>query len=193
MSGHFRYQNVFRVGKKDATCTAAQSQVRKRKRQSVSCLACRSRKSVSPKNGRAIRVSNPYRLKCDRELPYLACSKRGDAALCRYVNGNYQGSGAHDGGLRVSEAQLRLQNLEEMVTTLMKRAQDGVTGRNEESSPKSAPNDMISSWTSANNSLQGIEMSSNGRLDVNGSRATYLGATHWETVLQNVGDICGQT
>lgn len=44
MSTQSQHQSVFRIAKPDATANSSQARTRKRNRQSVSCLACRTRK-----------------------------------------------------------------------------------------------------------------------------------------------------
>src|SRR6266536_544995 len=83
---------------------------------------------------RLLVADSPRRSKCDRQSPCTACSKRGDIASCNYSNG---GSSGHE-GLRATEAQLRLQKLEEMVKGLMQTNQE----RSENLSDKTLPPGM---------------------------------------------------
>ena len=50
----------------------------------------------------------------------MSCSKRGEEASCTYSNIEKPGRDRRDCGYRDSEAQLRLQKLEDMVTSLVR-------------------------------------------------------------------------
>ncbi|KAH6677492.1 fungal-specific transcription factor domain-containing protein [Halenospora varia] len=177
------YQTVFRIAKPDATTNGSSNRVTKRNRQAVSCLSCRTRK-----------------LKCDRQQPCTACLKRSgaDAASCSYSSSSQSVRDKKEkpADSRTSEAQLRLQKLEEMVMGLMQNA--GAKGILEtpESLPTFAtPAEQYFNGTSMADSPPSSENSSSGpgpgRLHTNGEEIKYSGATHWSTVLENIRDIRG--
>ena len=56
-------------------------------------------------------------------------------APCNYSNGGSKGRDRRARGSRASEAQLRLQKLEEMVTSLMQTTKEGLEGRSENTAP----------------------------------------------------------
>jgi hypothetical protein len=106
-----------------------------------------------------------YRSKCDRQVPCISCSKRRDAASCKYSNGGRNGPNRRDGGSRASEAHLRLQKLEEMVTCLMKTAEEGSEScGNEKSTLHNAKFDQHLEDVSAHSLPQTLETSSAGQL-----------------------------
>ncbi|KAK3171834.1 hypothetical protein OEA41_003918 [Lepraria neglecta] len=121
----------------------------------------------------------------------MSCSKRGDAASCNYSNGNQNGHDRRDGGSRTSEAQLRLQKLEQMVTNLMQTTKEGSGNRSERKPSYNATLDQRLEDLSVNSLRQNFEASSGGYLDINGSETNYHGATHWAAILDNIRDIQG--
>ncbi|KAF6241377.1 hypothetical protein HO173_000087 [Letharia columbiana] len=170
MSGLSQHQHVFRVAKRDATNDGTQSHVAKRNRQSVSCLPCRTRK-----------------LKCDRQIPCVSCSKRGDETSCAYSNGATNGRDRRGGEARDSEAQLRLQKLEEMVTSLMRTTkEDSEILRNEMS-----PQAVIADQRFNNLPPPTSDSSPEAQLNMNGPERSYVNATHWTAILENIRDIQG--
>ena len=116
----------------------------------------------------------------------MSCSKRGDAASCNYSNGNQNGRDRRDNGSRTSEAQLRLQKLEQMVTSLMQTTKEGSGNRSERKPYYNATLDQRLEDLSVNSLRQNFEASSGGYLDINGSETNYHGATHWAAILDNV-------
>jgi hypothetical protein len=91
----------------------------------------------------------------------------------------------------VAKAQARLQKLEDMVTMLM-QSNHGTDRRNGQPTPASAETSTgpAATSTAASSScgpLPTPEAHSNGHLDVSGSETKYLGATHYLSILENVG------
>ncbi|KIN05755.1 hypothetical protein OIDMADRAFT_175917 [Oidiodendron maius Zn] len=160
MPGISQYQTVFRVSK-NAASNNAEARVNKRNRKQISCLSCRTRKA-----------------KCDRQVPCMQCSKRGDGDSCTYP---CPPRAEHEGGPKASEAQLRLRKLEEMVHSLIKHKPES----------ESSDGDDSLADPPADSSLHLLpsEASSSSRLKNNGSESNYLGATHWQAILQNIRDI----
>jgi hypothetical protein len=98
-----------------------------------------------------------------------------------------KGRERRDEVLRTSEAQIRLQKLEEMVTTLMQRSGEGSEGLNAKTSSSSKTVEQSISNLSVDGSPYPSNGASGGHWDVKGSEVNYLGATHWSTILENVG------
>jgi hypothetical protein len=135
--------------------------------------------SSFPPGGQTIcqSLADSVRLKCDRQMPCDSCVRKGEPVVCTYSSEAPRHRRTRDDIQRASEAQLRLQRLEEMVTTLM--------DSNESSS--AAPNDALSDKLSIRSLTTPRNWNScPGHLDVSGSEARYLGATHWESILENV-------
>lgn len=130
----------------------------------------------------------PYRLKCDRQHPCTGCSKRGDAVSCNYSNASRDEHNAprRTGGPKDSEAQLRLQKLEKMVTSLMQTTRNGSENGANEASAGCRTFDQSLNRLSIHNSAQSSETAPGGHLSINDSETNYLGATHWEAILENV-------
>lgn len=116
----------------------------------------------------------------------MSCSKRGDAASCNYSNGNQNWRDKRDDGSRTSEAQLRLQKLEQMVANLMQTTKESSGSRCERKPSYNATLDQRLEDLSVNSLRQNFEASSEGYLDINGSETNYHGATHWAAILDNV-------
>jgi hypothetical protein len=127
-----------------------------------------------------------YRSKCDRQVPCISCSKRGDAASCSYSNGGRNRRDRSDGGSRASEAQIRLQKLEEMVTSLMQTTKEDSENCSGKRSSQNVTVNQRSRELSNHSSPENAETRLEGHLDVRGSETNYLDATHWVTLLQNV-------
>lgn len=134
----------------------------------------------------------PHRMRCDRQLPCISCSKRGDAVSCNYSNGGRAGRDKYDGESRASEAQLRLQKLEEMVTSLMQTNEQDSEHHSEKKSPQHVRIDQRLRELSVHNPPKISETSLRGHLDVHGSETNYLDATHWVTILKNVSVFSGR-
>lgn len=120
----------------------------------------------------------PYpRTKCDRQLPCMQCFNRGDGLSCSY---EAVGRTEREEGSRASEAQLRLRKLEDMVYTLVK---DKL-----ESEPHDEGKSLSDSHASQNTHQlpPQSEESSQGHSNINCSESNYLGATHWQAILENV-------
>lgn len=117
----------------------------------------------------------------------MSCSRRGKAASCQYSNGSQNVHDRHGGESKASEAQQRLQKLEEMVTSLMQTNKEGSESGSVNISPHNATVDQRFNKLSVHSLPQTFVRSSIGHLDVNCSETNYLGATHWATILENVG------
>lgn len=129
----------------------------------------------------------PHRLKCDRQVPCVSCSKRGDEASCAYSHGGATAYDRREGGYRDTEAQLRLQKLEEMVTSLMPTTKEDSHNRRDNGPLHHEIDDQRLSGASIYSSPPTSGSSSGWSPNVNSSERAYVSATHWTTILENVG------
>ena len=120
----------------------------------------------------------------------MSCSKRGEDASCTYSNPEGLGRDKRDCGYRDSEAQLRLQRLEKMVTSLIQTNNESFESRTDRTSFHIKTGDGISDHESFNSSPQTSEMSSEGHMSMKPSEKVYVNATHWTAILENVGHSC---
>lgn len=89
----------------------------------------------------------------------------------------------HRNGTKTSEAQVRLQKLENIVTGLMQNPQKLAAQYRDQSSGGNATVDQRLKNLSVQDSS---ESTVRGHLDYYGSETDYRGATHWATILENV-------
>jgi hypothetical protein len=120
------------------------------------------------------------RLKCDRQVPCATCANNGIGPSCHYAARPTNGSERRDDGLRNSEAHLRLQKLEEMVTSLMQKTGAGFEGSKSNTNPSNGTIEQSIGSLSVDSSPYPFNRTSNGHLD-------YQGGTHWSAILENVG------
>ena len=116
----------------------------------------------------------------------MSCSKRGDEASCTYSNAEKSARDRRDCGYKDSEAQLRLQRLEQMVTGLIQTNKAWSGGRNDNKILPNGPDNQMYDDISVDSSPQTSESSSKGRLNMNTSEKEYVNTTHWTTILENV-------
>ena len=114
----------------------------------------------------------------------MACSKRGDGESCSYTNTSKNRQVGY-GASRTTEAQNRLQKLEQMVTTLMHADKDGMKNGMAHSANGSV-DERLKDLFLGPHSSKSSRSSVRGHLDVHGPEIKYLGATNWETILENV-------
>ncbi|KAK6524715.1 hypothetical protein TWF281_011615 [Arthrobotrys megalospora] len=161
----------------------------KRNRQALSCLACRSRK-----------------LKCDRQHPCTACNKRGEGSACTFTaapTGNSIGTGgitkpssSGQADVKRSEAQAKLQKLEEIVQQLI---QSGAVVSKPGTTRNTANRNTREETITELNNDEGDEDSQDEPMSESGSsqRAPvlmcyneasggYVGATHWAALLEQI-------
>ena len=129
------------------------------------------------------------RLKCDRQVPCESCLKRGEEASCTYSNAEKQGRDKRDCDHRDSEAQFRLQRLEEMVTTLIQTNKEWSENENrsDKVSLHKANGDRNFDDASVDSSLQNSEPPSKGHSTMEVSDKEYVNPTHWTAILEKVG------
>jgi hypothetical protein len=108
------------------------------------------------------------------------------------------GHSGHDAGNGISQAQLRLQHLETLVTSLMQTTQAKAAASKETStvvayiSPEAASETSSAVNSGALSSAEGIAATpslatvSVGHLDNTGTETKYRGSTHWLAILENV-------
>lgn len=117
--------------------------------------------------------------------------KRGDGTPCTYAGPPKDARNRHVES-KGSEAQVRLQKLEEMVTSLMQHTKDQNEHRgNLLADLAMTPPEIIDlslkpSPHNSSNEVPRTSSTTTGHLDDNDSGTRYLGATNWTTVLQNV-------
>jgi hypothetical protein len=102
-------------------------------------------------------------------------------ASCHYASRPANGSERRDDGLRSSEAHLRLQKLEKMVTSLMQKTGEGIQSSKSNTSPSNGTIEQSIGSLSVESSSYPPNRASNGHLD-------YQSGTHWSAILENVGD-----
>ena len=130
---------------------------------------------------------NICRLKCDRQNPCSSCLKRADAASCNYSESSRNSRDSYAGVPKTSEAQLRLQKLEELVTDLMQTSKQISENGSQKIPPGNLKADRCWADGSVHSPPYSFKESSGGHLNQSGSEMNYVGATHWATILENVG------
>ena len=119
-------------------------------------------------------------------MPCSSCTSRDAASACHYGTGSEVTSSPAKGGSRTSEAQLRLQKLEETVTTLL-RGDNVIENIGIVSPPTDATDGLPRSRESTQIPIE--NRAALGHLDIKGSQTTYVGATHWASILNNVREV----
>ena len=114
----------------------------------------------------------------------MACSRRGDGESCSYTNINKDKPIGH-GASRATEASSRLQKLELMVTSLMHADKNGTKDGTFHSTNGSV-DERLEDLSIEPPSFKSLRYSVRGHLDVHGSEIQYVGATNWQTILENV-------
>ena len=104
-------------------------------------------------------------------------------ALSDNANGHNSITNEH----KFSKAQRRLQQLEQVVTSL-------VHANTTSTQTEYQPTPQLTSSTTTNSQHESgpnatVETLANGRLEINGPEANYVGSTHWATILANVGSL----
>ena len=117
----------------------------------------------------------------------MSCSKRGEEASCIYSSPERPGRDKRDCGHRESEAQLRLQRLEKMVTSLIQTNEESSERRSDKTLFHDKTGDGIPNHASLHSSPQISELSSEGHRNVKPPEKVYVNATHWTAILENVG------
>ena len=136
------------------------NRVAKRNRRPLSCTTCRDRK-----------------LKCDRQQPCSACTKRGDPPNCEYSSVVPQKTPKPR--TTNDAAASRLQKLEDMVNGLMQSAPVNTFVATPPDSTTSPQTDTAAY----------SEMSAGGHLTQQGSKVNYIGGTHWASILESIHEI----
>ena len=122
----------------------------------------------------------------------MSCSKRGEDASCAYSNPERLGRDKRDCGYGDSEAQLRLQRLEEMVTGLIQVNEESSESRSDKASFHNKTGNGIPNHTSIHSSPQTSELSPEGHLNMKPPEKVYVNATHWTAILEHVGCPCSR-
>lgn len=131
-------------------------------------VAKRNRRPVSCSTCRA------KKLKCDRQQPCGSCSTKGLALSCTYTTAAFN----RDSNSR-SDAANRLQKLEDMVNGLMHSAPMTTFVVTPPDSSKSPQDD----------SPNLPDISAGGHLSQQGSQLSYIGGTHWASIVESIHDI----
>ncbi|KAI1200757.1 fungal-specific transcription factor domain-containing protein [Nemania serpens] len=161
----------------------AQRKIQKRNRPPVSCLLCRTRK-----------------VKCDRQQPCERCIKSGEAGFCEYAPRaarKPRGSEprAHPEvrtkpeGVSKPVLQFRLQKLEEMVNGLVTSGAFTDPSLNTPSSSDHRAEADARSDLSSPPSLSAPSVSIHAGTRT--GEGSYVGNTHWASILENIHDIQG--
>ena len=116
----------------------------------------------------------------------MSCLKREDGQSCTYSSAERLGRERSDYGDRDSEAQLRLQKLEEMVTSLIQTNKEGSESRSDKVSSHSGMGDQDRDDVSDYRSPQPSVSSMRTHLSINGTEKEYVNNTHWTAILENV-------
>ena len=136
------------------------NKVNKRNRLPVSCEPCRSRK-----------------LKCSRGHPCESCVQRGDESSCQYRASTNGTRSKHEPNGHLNRAQERLQTLEGLVMQMMQ-------------SDKSATQPTPEGVHQAEGTAPAPDHTAlGGLLSSDGSEPSYVGATHWAAILDNIQDL----
>ncbi|KAK6506238.1 hypothetical protein TWF506_011158 [Arthrobotrys conoides] len=168
----------------------------KRNRQALSCLACRSRK-----------------LKCDRQNPCTACNKRGEGSACTFTVPTIGTNGAGSAGItkpssssssttadaKRSEAQAKLQKLEEIVQQLIQSgAVVSKPGDNRNTTRRTIREDTQSRPQPDSTNNEGDDSQDESTSEYknrqqapvfmcyNQASGGYVGATHWAALLEQI-------
>ena len=131
---------------------------------------------VAKRNRRPVSCSTcrSRKSKCDRQHPCGYCVSKGEAASCTYDSAPPK----KDNRPR-SDAASRLQKLEALVNGLM--------NSNTPAAPVLTPPD--SNPSPQNDSPDYSDISAGGHLTRQGSRVSYIGGTHWASILESIHDI----
>ena len=117
----------------------------------------------------------------------MSCSKRRDEGSCIYSDAEKPVRDRRDRGYRDSEAQLRLQRLEDMVTSLIQTDKDWSETRSDKAPLENGTDNQKRDEASIHSSPQLSEPSSSAHPYMKVSARGYVSATHWTTILENVG------
>ncbi|KAK3937918.1 fungal-specific transcription factor domain-containing protein, partial [Diplogelasinospora grovesii] len=166
------YTHVFRADIKSAS-GQQQARVYKRTRNPVSCFSCRARK-----------------MKCDRQHPVCgACSKRGDDAACRYSTSSLPAStGAKTGvGNESAKEQKRMSSGDNITASSSAPPRQGVALRLQKL--EEMVNGLITSSRQATATARCDSTGTGGHLSSSGTEVSFIGATHWEAILESIHDL----
>lgn len=112
----------------------------------------------------------------------MSCSKKGDESSCVYSTGRANRRDRHGREPRDSEAQLRLQKLEEMITSLMCSTKEISEDRRDTLALQNGNANQP-----FNNYLpKGSDLSPELQLSTNIPERDYVSTTHWTAILENV-------
>lgn len=133
-------------------------------------------------------------MQCGLTKPCRETSNHGQSGAAslrdgRAVDDDKERQNATDHTSKLSEAQRRLQHLEQVVASLVD-ASTAPAKVSDQPTPPYSDQSASGIYTSEQPETQPQQVSDiplNGRLEVRGIEANYSGGTHWETILGNVG------
>ncbi len=131
-------------------------------------------------------ILHTCRLRCDRSVPCGSCTKKGEIVSCEYAITDQTRRDGTRSFFKTSEAQIRLQKLEDMVTELLESSGKELNADNDRTSRTNGTADKQPKSLSTRASPHSYQSPVKGHLDYDGSEVNYLGATHWATILENV-------
>ncbi|KAI1385497.1 fungal-specific transcription factor domain-containing protein [Hypoxylon trugodes] len=145
------------------------SHSRRRDKPILSCTFCRGRK-----------------LRCDRQSPCGACTRRGKPVECVYSCSEQERKDAIDyrpRATRSQQARQRIARLESLVTEMRDMAQQNSRQRLKEGiQPQSTHNSSDPSLTPPDNHV----VDNMGKLSLTENHTIYTGSSHWVTILEDI-------
>lgn len=173
------------VGNVSANRVSSPSASRRRAKPQLSCNLCRRRKYVQMLDVACLIFdvdANSPRLKCNREYPCGTCSKRGLDKSCTYPANPMQPSSPAQPS---PSMQARIQQLENLVVSLMQTSKDSTHELSAAPSQAASPIHMKES-----NADEVSSQSDHGSMKVNDSgTSSYVNSVHWVAVLDGIAEL----
>lgn len=134
-------------------------------------------------------------MKCDRTYPCDRCTRRGDAASCTYVGHGPRGRASH-GSSSPTHIQSRIQHLENLVLSFAqkKKIEEQANSQIQRSITKQSgglgdPGSYLEAEEDCSNAVSGEKKTiqdSPGKLLVEDVGTSYVDASHWRAILEDV-------
>ena len=165
---------------------------RRRDKAQLSCDPCRHRKYVldSRHKGRATLTLNFARLRCDRQHPCGACSRRGLANSCSYATTSSSTPDAQRSVAPRQSASLhgRISELESLVVTLMngQSLPSPPAGKSPRPSSLSFADVLPETRRPKKSQGEAASLADPGTLKLRESGASYVQSVHWEAILTKI-------
>lgn len=127
---------------------------------------------------------NRGRIRCDRQSPCGACSRRGKPAECIYTCTEQERREAVDyrPHTRTHQARQRIARLEDLVTEM----RDMMESSRQPSADIATPSEPRNSPASSLAPAHGQVVDDMGKLRLTDNHAVYTGSSHWTTILEDV-------